>query len=125
LPFPFAAADLPSLLAVSGVGESSYCLIDGATLACGFGQHWVLQPGAVHLGRIIVAPGARGKGLGRALCQQLISAALKSTGATSVTLRAFRDNPVAVGLYCSLGFTEVAAESTGDVLFMRMQASHH
>lgn len=124
LPFPFAASDLPALLAVpSGTGVS-YCLIDSFANPCGFGQHWVLQAGAVHLGRIIVAPTARGRGLGRVLCQQLISAALQSTSATAVTLRVFRDNLVAVSLYSSLGFAEVPSESDDDVLFMKMLATH-
>ena len=123
LPFPFSASDLPALLAVPGGGELSYCLIGDSSIPCGFGQHWVLQPGAVHLGRIIVAPNARSRGLGRLLCQQLISAALRSTSATAVTLRAYRDNSAAVGLYSSLGFSEVAAESTDDVLFMKMLAN--
>lgn len=123
LPFPFSASDLPALLAVPGGGEFSYCLVDDSASPCGFGQHWVLQPGAVHLGRIIVAPKARGRGLGWMLCQQLISAALRSTSATAVTLRAYRDNFTAVELYSSLGFSEVAAESTDDVLFMKMLAN--
>lgn len=120
LSFPFAASELPELLAVPGGGGSSWSLIDGSAEPCGFGQHWVLAPGAVHLGRIIVAPSVRGRGLGRVLCQQLISAALQSPSATAVTLRVYRDNRVAVGLYSSLGFVEVAAESTDDVLFMKM-----
>ena len=123
LSFPFAASDLSALLAVPGGGEFSYSLIDESGSPCGFGQHWVLQPGAVHLGRIIVAPDARGRGLGRVLCQQLVSAGLHATSATAVTLRAYRDNLVAVGLYSSLGFVEVAAESTDDVLFMKMLAN--
>lgn len=124
LPFPFSAADLQALLAVPGCSEFSYCLVDDLANPCGFGQHWVLQPGAVHLGRIIVAPNARGQGLGRKLCQELISAALRSTSAMVVTLRVYRDNLAAVGLYSSLGFFEVAAESTNDVLFMKMRANY-
>lgn len=117
--FPFTASGLPALLAVPGGGESSYCLVDGAADPCGFGQHWVAQPGTVHLGRLIVAPNARGRGLGRALCEQLVCAACASSAAAAVTLRVYRDNPIAVRLYASLGFAEVAAESTEDVAFMR------
>ncbi|WP_326533816.1 GNAT family N-acetyltransferase [Pseudorhodoferax sp.] len=123
LPFPFSASALPELLAVPGGGEASYSLINEAENPCGFGQHWVLQPGAVHLGRIIVAPSARGRGIGRALCHQLIAAALHATGATAVTLRVYKDNTVAVRLYASLGFVEVASESTDEVLFMRMMVN--
>jgi ribosomal protein S18 acetylase RimI-like enzyme len=123
LPFPFSASDLPALLAVPSGGESSYILIDESGIPYGFGQHWVLQPGAVHLGRIIVSPGARGRGLGRVLCLQLISEGLRATSATAVTLRVYRDNLVAVGLYERLGFVEVDEESTDDVLFMKMPAN--
>jgi ribosomal-protein-alanine N-acetyltransferase len=123
LPFPFSSPDLPSLLAVPWDGQSSYCLIDESCKPCGFGQHWVLQQGAVHLGRIIVAPDARGRGIGRVLCQQLIFAALRATSAAAVTLRAYKDNHAAVALYSSLGFVEVASESTADVLFMKLLAN--
>lgn len=125
LPFPFVASDLLTLLAMPGANESSYSLIDDCAKPCGFGQYWVLQHGAIHLGRIVIDPNFRGQGLGRALCQQLISAALQSTSATAVTLRVYRDNLVAVRLYSTLGFVEVAAESTDAVLFMRMSASGH
>jgi ribosomal protein S18 acetylase RimI-like enzyme len=119
LPFPFVASDLGALLATPGRRESSYSLIDDSAKPCGFGQHWVLQHGAVHLGRIIVDPNSRGRGIGRVLCQRLISAALQSTSATAVTLRVYKDNLVAMRLYSTLGFVEVAAESTDDVFFMR------
>jgi len=77
----------------------------------------------VHLGRIIVGPEFRGRGLGRELCVQLISAALQATTATAVTLRAYKDNLAAVALYSSLGFVEVASESTDDAVFMKMLAN--
>lgn len=120
LPFPFAAEDLPTLLAWPEGGESSYALVDSSGRLCGFGQHWVFQAGSVHLGRIIVAPNTRGCGYGRELCQHLISAALNATSAAAVTLRVYRDNQVAVKLYLSLGFVEITAESTEYMLFMRM-----
>ena len=123
LSFPFLASDLPALLAIPGGNEFGYCLVDESGAPCGFGQHWVLQPDAVHIGRIIVAPAARGQGLGRVLCQQLISTALAETSATVVTLRVYRDNLAAARLYSSLGFSEVADQSSNDVLFMKMLAN--
>jgi ribosomal protein S18 acetylase RimI-like enzyme len=120
LAFPFSAAELPALLTVAG-GES-YCLSDGEE-PCGFGQHWVVTPGAVHLGRIILSPAARGKGLGRVLCRQLATKAVQSTGANTVTLRVYHDNTVALALYASLGFTPVEPESDEEVLFMKAEAA--
>jgi [ribosomal protein S18]-alanine N-acetyltransferase len=119
VPFPFAAAELQQLLSVAQ-GES-HCLGEAGAAPFGFGQHFVVEPGAVHLGRIIVSPAARGKGLGRELCRQLISRALQATGAGTVTLRVYRDNPAALRLYVSLGFVPVEPRSTEDVLFMALQ----
>lgn len=120
--FPFAADQLPGLLAIPDGGAQGYCLIDRHARVCGFGQHWVLAPGAVHLGRIIVSPDARGSGLGRDLCRHLISRATQATGASAVTLRVYRDNPVALALYASLGFTAVEAASTEELLLMTMNS---
>lgn len=121
VPFPFSAAELPRLLAVSD--EQSYCLAEETRSPLGFGQHWVLRPGAVHLGRIIVSPAARGQGLGRLLCELLLTQALGATGAREATLRVFRRNTAAPALYSSLGFARVEAESSPEVLFMRKEAN--
>ena len=118
LGFPFTAADLPGLL--SDVGGYSYSLIDGDGGILGFGQHWAPKPGAVHLGRIILSPAQRGKGHGRHLCQLLINRAVEVTQASTVTLRVYRDNAVAIALYTSLGFSEQQEESTQELLFMRL-----
>ena len=95
----------------------------GEGVPYGFGQHFASQPSAVHLGRIIVSPAARGHGFGRQLCQKLIEQAFQTTGANAVTLRVYRDNPTALALYSSLGFSPVEAESTAEVFFMKMQAN--
>lgn len=114
--FPFDAVQLPSQVQVPG--GTSYVLCEGSECVA-FGQHWVLKPQSVHLGRLVVAPSHRGKGLGRELCRQLITAAVTSTKARSVTLRVYKDNQVAQSLYASLGFECEAEESDGQVLFMR------
>lgn len=121
--FPFLAEDLPAALAIPGCETTSYCLIDDKQTPLGFGQHWVFQAEAVHLGRIIVDPHARGRGLGRRLCQQLIEAALNASRAKAITLRVYRTNAAAVALYESLGFSVDATESTDDILFMRKAIS--
>lgn len=116
LPFPFSASDLPALLSIAGM--ESHCLADGPAACHGFGQYWVFTPDTVHLGRIIVAPTVRGRGVGRLLCQQLITAALHKTGAERITLRVYRSNTPAATLYSSLGFVAVESESTEEVQFM-------
>lgn len=119
--FPFAAANLPELLAVEGC--SSYCLADIDNRCIGFGQFWPGKQGAVHIGRIIVSPEARGCGTGRLLCEKLIEKARQSTGASTVTLRVYRDNHAARSLYSNLGFVIIESESTDDLLFMSSTAS--
>lgn len=121
LSFPFAAAELEARLSVAR-GES-YCLAEGGNTPYGFGQHFVVEQGLVHLGRIIVSPAVRGKGLGRELCRQLIARATQATGASAVTLRVYRDNPTALHLYLGLGFIPVELRSTEDVLFMELRTS--
>jgi ribosomal protein S18 acetylase RimI-like enzyme len=121
LAFPFFASELPRLL--SAVGGQSYCLADETAAPYGFGQHWVIAPGAVHLGRIIVSPELRGNGLGRTLCQQLIAKAIQSTKANVITLRVFRDNHMAIALYSSLGFGFIEDESNERTFFMKMGAN--
>ncbi|MFS8152896.1 GNAT family N-acetyltransferase [Vreelandella titanicae] len=121
LPFPFIAENLPELLAVEGC--TSYCLSDIDNNCVGFGQFWPGKQGAVHIGRIIIAPEARGNGAGRLLCEKLITKARQSTGASTVTLRVYRDNHAARSLYSSLGFFVIESESTDDLLFMSTTAN--
>ena len=117
VPFPFVATELATLLAVTG-GESC-CLAEDDGLLVGFGQHWVVRDGVVHLGRIIVSPAQRGRGKGRELCERLVARAVQATGAGAVTLRVYRDNETALGLYLRLGFRPVVTESDEEVLLMR------
>lgn len=56
---------------------------------------------------IAVAPESRHRGLGRVLMRTLINEAMKR-GATEIFLEVRADNPVARGLYASLGFDEIA-----------------
>ena len=89
-------------------GGKSYTLQSNGEIVA-FGQHWALEVPSVHLGRLIVSPTHRGNGFGRELCCQLIAAAKENTGASSVTLRVYKHNEVALALYHSLGFRQLAA----------------
>lgn len=119
LGFPFAATDLPARLEVDT--RASYFLSDETGEPLGFGQHWIRQEGAVHLGRIIVSPHKRGLGLGTQLVSLLITQAANATQARVVTLRVYRNNPIAHGIYTKVGFKPVEAESDADVLFLERQ----
>ncbi|MEG3080650.1 N-acetyltransferase [Halomonas sp. 5021] len=121
LPFLFVAENLPELLAVEGC--SNYCLSDIDNNCVGFGQFWPGKQGAVHIGRIIISPEARGKGAGRLLCEKLVEKARQSTGGSTVTLRVYRDNHAARSLYSSLGFFVIESESIDDLLFMSTTAN--
>ncbi|MGM0823930.1 MAG: GNAT family N-acetyltransferase [Pseudomonadota bacterium] len=112
---------MPELLAVEGC--SSHCLADIDNRCVGFGQFWPGKQGAVHIGRIIISPEARGSGAGRLLCEKLVAKARESTGASTVTLRVYRDNHAARSLYSSLGFVVIESESIDDLLFMSTTAN--
>jgi ribosomal protein S18 acetylase RimI-like enzyme len=118
LAYPFDAGALPRLLAVER--GASYALHDAHAELLGFGQYRLRQPGTAHLCRIIVAPAARGKGMGKALCRLLIDEARHATTAEAVTLRVYRDNLAAFAIYSDLGFVPAAAESDAEVLMMKL-----
>ncbi|MCG2586226.1 GNAT family N-acetyltransferase [Massilia sp. TS11] len=101
---------------------ASCVLADAGGHMLGFGQYWVWEPGAVHLGRLLIDPARRGQGLGRSLLTHLMPAAVQATGAASITLRVYRNNTPALALYQALGFREEAAHSSADVAFMRRNA---
>ena len=85
----------------------------------GFGQYWLTAPGTAHLGRIIVSPQARGRGLGRVLMQLLCAEALRSPDVQRLSLRVYRDNVAALALYRDVGFQPVEDASTLELLFMQ------
>lgn len=96
-----------------------WALLDEQGRCLGFGQYWMTDAGTAHLGRIIVSPVARGRGLGRLLMQSLGEQALREDGIQRLTLRVYRDNTAAVALYRDLGFQQVDASSTPELLFMQ------
>ncbi|WP_211470681.1 GNAT family N-acetyltransferase [Collimonas humicola] len=121
LAYPFDPAQLPRLLQVQA--GASYVLRQGDADILGFGQYRLRQPGVAHLCRIVIAPQARGRGLGKILCSLLLEEAVRAYGVNAATLRVYRDNPAARAIYAGLGFVEVEAESTPEVLWMQAQIS--
>lgn len=121
LKYPFKPARLSRLLAEPGA--NSFVMSRGpAAPALGFGQFWVRDPGVAHLARIILAPTARGQGLGTTLCELLMAEATHAVGASAFTLRVYRDNDPALAIYERLGFAVVPDLSDARVFAMRKQA---
>lgn len=81
-------------------------LVDEAGEVCGYGGLLAVG-GDGDIQTIAVAPEARGAGYGRRLMDALLEAAAVR-GVQEVFLEVRADNPVARGLYESLGFAEIA-----------------
>ncbi|MCX5233528.1 N-acetyltransferase [Streptomyces sp. NBC_00233] len=75
----------------------------------GYGELWFdAEEDEVELARIIVAPGNRGKGLGRVLVRGLLAQAL-GAGYSDVFMRVHPDNEKALRCYRGAGFMPVDA----------------
>lgn len=75
---------------------------DGAGLL-GFGQYY-LRVGRCHLGRLVIAPGHRGRGLGGSLVRELCRAGSADLGVETCSLFVLPGNERAIRLYERLGF---------------------
>ncbi len=120
VPFPLPSERFAQVLEL-GL-RPGWALLDEQGQCLGFGQYWMTDACTAHLGRIIVSPLARGRGLGRLLMQSLGEQALREDGMQRLTLRVYRDNAAAVALYRDLGFQQVDASSTPELLFMQHMA---
>jgi ribosomal-protein-alanine N-acetyltransferase len=80
-------------------------LADGEPV--GYGEVWSdEEENEAELARLIVAPAARGRGVGRALTAELVAHA----GYEDVFLRVRPDNAIALATYRGAGFEDVPAE---------------
>ncbi|PYC76396.1 GNAT family N-acetyltransferase [Streptomyces tateyamensis] len=85
--------------------------LDGAPVACGGwrakdGSYPYLRDGDAELKRMFVVPGARGRGLSRALLHHLEEVAL-AAGRTRMVLETGTEQPEAVALYKSEGYLPI------------------
>jgi ribosomal protein S18 acetylase RimI-like enzyme len=86
----------------------AHVLVEDGT-ALGYGELWLdTEEDEVELARIIVAPGARGRGVGGVLVRGLLARALE-TGHGAVFMRVHPDNDRALRCYLRAGFTPVDA----------------
>ena len=89
---------------IGATDQNTFALIDPEGKVAGLGQTLWRDPDTVHLGRIIVSPALRGKGLGRTLCRLLIQAGSTLYHPAKFTLNVDKDNAPAYNLYGALGF---------------------
>ena len=98
--------------------DKSFVLVDADGQLVGFGQTLSRAANVVHLGRIIVSPIFRGKGLGRLLCEQLIEVANERPRPDQITLNVFRNNAAALSLYAAIGIEVIAVNRENNSFFM-------
>jgi ribosomal protein S18 acetylase RimI-like enzyme len=91
----------------------TFVLLDTAGAMVGFGQTYEKEERG-HLARLIVSPGQRGKGYGKALVEQLSEKARELFSCSEFSLYVLRDNVVATRCYSKAGFEEAPCPS-GDI----------
>jgi [ribosomal protein S18]-alanine N-acetyltransferase len=90
----------------AGEDVRAYVLTEGDA-PVGYGELWLDdEEGEVELARIVVAPGRRGRGVGRSLATAL--AGIAQTHHDAVFLRVHPSNADALRCYAGAGFTPVA-----------------
>ncbi len=113
----FPATPNGAWLEMAASPDNAFALL-ADTVPVGFGQLLAGDHRVVHMARLIVAPGHRGRGLGRRLCEALIATACDDFAARRLTLNVYADNHVAHALYRSLGFSELLRDDAGEVILM-------
>jgi GNAT superfamily N-acetyltransferase len=92
---------------------STVVLRDG--VVCAFANLYAMRPeGTYGIGNVVVAPDARGQGVGRYLVEAMIRTALVEHGARSVEIACFNANVSGLLLYQKLGFVPYAIEPRVD-----------
>ena len=86
-----------------------YALLVDGELA-GYGEVWEDREDEAELARIIVAPGLRGRGIGRRLAGLLAREAVVGRGFDEVWLRVLPSNAPAIACYRSAGFARATPE---------------
>ena len=102
--FPFTAASFREDVKVDSIDSFSLVADDGALAA--FGQCY-LRVERCHFGRVAVAPGRRGEGLGSRLFREMANWGRARFGPRELSLFVNRDNLEALRLDQRLGFREI------------------
>ena len=99
--FPFTAGTFRDDAKIDSL--PTWALLDGAERLVGFGQYY-LRVGRCHLGRLAIAPGLRGRGLGSTLVRELCRVGSSALAVDSYSLFVMPGNDRALRLYRRLGF---------------------
>lgn len=128
--YPLSPAQLRAAMALRA--DSTVVELDGAV--AGFANFYRWEKGGVcSLGNIVVAPAARGRGVGRYLVETMVDLAFARHGATAVAVSCFNANTAGLLFYPRLGFEPFAVEERQDkqgrrvaLIHMRLaRAGHH
>lgn len=103
--------------------DSTVVLADGEV--CGFANFYVREVGGTcAIGNVVVAPGARGKGVGKYLIETMATTALRKHAAREVRISCFNGNVAGLLLYAKLGFVPYAVERRVDPAGARVALIH-
>ncbi len=92
---------------INNADATSFVLEHAVDGTVAFGQVRFRLQKYGHLARLIVAPSQRGRGVGRALCRELMQATYQLYPAfTEFSLYVYPENKTAITLYESLGFVD-------------------
>ena len=101
--YPFTAGSFRADVRWGEMDSLVLLSADDAMLA--FGQVYQ-KAGRAHLARLAVAPGLRGRGIGRRLIEALVALGCTRFACREASLFVYRDNPPAMACYQRLGFVE-------------------
>lgn len=111
----------------------AFQLLDKSKIINGYGEIILKSKKQATLCRIIVAPRIRGEGIGKYLCENLISEIRKLKDIKEVSLNTLTCNKAAMACYKSLGFSNLGIKkkcrkignSWHDLIYMSLQLSNN
>ncbi len=109
--FPLTPAQLQG--AIAQRADATVVELDGAVVGFANFYRWE-HGGSCAIGNVIVAPAARGRGVGRYLIERMIDLAFTRHQAGEVTVSCFNGNVAGLLFYPQLGFRPYAVEARQD-----------
>lgn len=119
--FPLTPAQLQD--AIAQRSDATVVELDGAVVGFANFYRWE-RGGSCAIGNVVVAPVARGRGVGRYLIERMIELAFTRHQAGEVTVSCFNGNVAGLLLYPKLGFRPCAIEERRDRKGKRVALIH-